>query len=130
MKMKVRVMVAGSIIVGVLASWGCAARRGGEQSGVENPQSGKAGAVRQLRDKQGPLLEVDAADQDCRADGDCVLTMVRCSCDCGLPVNKVHRDKYQAAQGQMCKEYRGIMCKMKCDERVACVDAKCEAARR
>jgi hypothetical protein len=70
-------------------------------------------------------LKIDAADATCRSDADCWMTMTHCSCDCGAPINRAHWQKYLDAQERMCKNYRGMMCKMACNDTVICDKGVC-----
>lgn len=72
-----------------------------------------------------PVLTIDPEDRRCEKDEDCILAMVRCSCDCGQPVNRAHSQKYLDAQDEMCEDYSGKMCKMKCDQKLGCVQHVC-----
>jgi hypothetical protein len=74
----------------------------------------------------GPTLEVDPRDQSCSSDGDCTMTMIRCSCHCGAPINKLHLNQYLDAQEKMCASYEGKMCKMSCTEEPRCVEGTCK----
>ena len=76
-------------------------------------------------DAEGPKLQVIAADRQCNADADCTLAMVRCSCDCGVAINKEHQKKYLDLQAQMCRDFKGKMCKMSCLQALGCVEKVC-----
>jgi hypothetical protein len=71
-------------------------------------------------------LKVDPLDQTCAGDGDCTMTMTRCSCHCGEPINKSHWQKYLKARDEMCKAYSGPMCKMSCAGAPKCVAGTCQ----
>ena len=75
--------------------------------------------------KGQPVLKIDPKDQECDKDEDCILTMVKCSCDCGLPVNRAHLQKYLDEQEKMCEDYEGKMCKMNCDQKLGCIHHIC-----
>ncbi|HVH42389.1 MAG TPA: hypothetical protein VM925_08595 [Labilithrix sp.] len=52
--------------------------------------------------------------------------MVKCSCDCGVPINRAKWQKYLDAQAQMCVDYHGPMCRMDCSNVVLeCRDRVC-----
>lgn len=70
-------------------------------------------------------LEVAAADQKCEADDDCIMVMVKCSCDCGVPINKANWQKYLDKQEKMCEDYEGPMCKMMCNQKLRCINKVC-----
>ena len=70
-------------------------------------------------------IEVDLADQICENDDDCIMAMVKCSCDCGVPINKANWQKYLDEQEKMCEDYEGPMCKMMCNQKIRCVDKAC-----
>lgn len=69
--------------------------------------------------------EINSADQACKADEDCIMTMVECSCDCGVPINKIHWQKYLDAQEERCKNYDGSYCKMNCAFKPKCINNMC-----
>ena len=71
-------------------------------------------------------IEVEPADQACEADEDCIMAMVKCSCDCGVPINKANWKKYLDEKEEMCTDYEGPMCGMMCDQNLGCVDKVCE----
>lgn len=68
---------------------------------------------------------MDPAHQRCEKDADCMLTMTKCSCHCGVPIHKKHWNHYLALQEKMCRDYKGKKCKMRCDQKLACVSGKC-----
>lgn len=70
-------------------------------------------------------IEVDREDQTCEQDDDCILAMVKCSCDCGVPINEKHWSKYLDEQKKMCENYQGKMCKMDCGQELKCEDNIC-----
>ena len=70
-------------------------------------------------------LKIDPNDQICQEDTDCVRAMVKCSCDCGVPINKLSWQKYLARQEKMCKFYFGRMCKIGCNEVPKCINNIC-----
>jgi hypothetical protein len=70
-------------------------------------------------------IKIDPADQACQVDDDCIMAMVRCSCDCGQPINEMHWEKYLNKQQRMCKFYSGEMCKMVCAENLKCINNIC-----
>jgi len=72
-----------------------------------------------------PTLTIDPADATCGSNEDCRMTMTRCSCDCGSPVNVAHMQKYVDAQDRMCKGFNGVMCKMACHDTPTCVGGVC-----
>lgn len=74
---------------------------------------------------QVPAQTVDPSDQACSADADCELVPLKCSCDCGAPVNKDHAPKYLEAKKKMCENYVGPVCDMYCENRVECRDGLC-----
>jgi len=79
----------------------------------------------EMEEIEGPMLEIDSTDQACEVDDDCVMAMVKCSCDCGIPINKIHQQKYIDEQIEICENYEGKMCKMKCEQELECVDSIC-----
>lgn len=64
-------------------------------------------------------------DQVCKVDEDCVMAMVKCSCDCGVPINKIHWQKYLDAQVERCKNYNGPYCKVSCTFEPKCINNTC-----
>jgi hypothetical protein len=73
-----------------------------------------------------PALKVDPTDQGCTSADECIQTMVKCSCDCGVPINRAKWQKYLDAQAQMCVDYHGPMCRMDCSNVVLeCRDRVC-----
>jgi hypothetical protein len=76
-------------------------------------------------DPSEQTLTINPADQACQADDDCVMAMVKCSCDCGVPINKLNWPKYLDQQARMCENYNGRMCKMGCNQVLKCVDNIC-----
>ena len=72
----------------------------------------------------GPSLNVAAEHRSCEKDEDCKLVMTQCSCDCGTGVNAEHYGEYDKQTTEMCADYSGMMCKMKCAE-VKCIESKC-----
>ena len=70
-------------------------------------------------------VEVSSSDQTCQVNEDCIMAMVECSCDCGVPINKVHWQKYLDRQEKKCKFYAGKMCKMACEQKLECVNHIC-----
>jgi hypothetical protein len=75
-----------------------------------------------------PTLKIDPADQACTSANECIQTMVKCSCDCGLPINRANGQKYVDAQAAMCRDYQGPLCKMHCSNVVLeCRDRVCSA---
>lgn len=64
-------------------------------------------------------------DQVCKVDEDCVMAMVKCSCDCGVPVNKIHWLKYSFEQVKRCENYKGTYCKMNCEVEPKCINNIC-----
>ncbi len=71
------------------------------------------------------VSEVPASDQFCQVDADCTVAMVECSCDCGIPINKIHRQKYVDEHERKCKSYSGVMCKISCEQELKCVNNIC-----
>ncbi|MCU0661656.1 MAG: hypothetical protein MUC50_04940 [Myxococcota bacterium] len=71
------------------------------------------------------IITVDPRDQRCSVSDDCVMTMVKCSCDCGVPINKEYDSKYFKEVEEMCKDYEGPMCSMDCDTTIECKDNVC-----
>ena len=64
-------------------------------------------------------------DQTCEVDEDCTMAMTECSCDCGMPINKVHKQKYLDIQKEKCKNYKGRQCKMDCSQGLKCLNNVC-----
>ena len=65
------------------------------------------------------------AHQRCEKDSDCIRLVMKCSCDCGVPLNVNFTDFYLRAKEERCKDYSGPMCKFACPEKTACVQKKC-----
>ncbi len=70
-------------------------------------------------------IEVNSTDQVCEVDEDCIMAMVECSCDCGVPINKIHWQKYLDAQEKKCKNYDGPYCKVSCAYELRCINNIC-----
>ena len=70
-----------------------------------------------------PNYETD--DNVCVVDSDCVMALVECSCDCGVPINKIHSQKYLDIKEEKCEFYTGRMCKMDCNQELKCVNNIC-----
>jgi hypothetical protein len=71
------------------------------------------------------ILRIKPADQVCEVDDDCTTAMTKCSCDCGTPVNIEYKTKYRDIKAKRCKFYFGMMCMMRCDKNVTCIDNVC-----
>ena len=71
-----------------------------------------------------PII-VETNDQSCIEDSDCVMAMVECSCDCGVPINKIHWQKYLDMKEEKCKSYTGKTCKMDCKTNLKCINNSC-----
>lgn len=70
-------------------------------------------------------INVETKDQYCNEDSECIMAMVKCSCDCGVPINKIYLQKYLNMKEEKCKSYEGIMCKMDCRTDLKCVNNSC-----
>lgn len=70
-------------------------------------------------------INVNSSDQTCKVDEDCIMAMIECSCDCGIPINKIHWEKYLVEQAKKCKLYTGTMCKMRCEQKLKCINNIC-----
>ena len=70
-------------------------------------------------------LNVDIADRACTQDSDCEQVGTQCSCSCGEGVNKSNVAKYKTQLDEMCKEYKGPMCKINCNGSVKCGEKVC-----
>ncbi len=70
-------------------------------------------------------LNIDIADRSCVQDSDCEQVGNQCSCSCGEGVNKSNVGKYKTQLEEMCKEYKGPMCKINCNGSVKCVEKVC-----
>lgn len=64
-------------------------------------------------------------DQVCEVDKDCIMAMVKCSCNCGVPINKIYWQKYLDAQVKRCKNYKGPYCKVNCEVEPKCINNTC-----
>lgn len=64
-------------------------------------------------------------DQSCQLDSDCVMSPVKCSCDCGIPINKINIQKYLDRYEEACKSYKGTMCDMQCGQILKCENNLC-----
>lgn len=69
--------------------------------------------------------EVISSDNSCEVDADCVMAMVECSSDCGVPINKIHWQEYLDEQEKKCEFYSGKMCKMSCEQELKCINKIC-----
>ncbi|MFC1774759.1 hypothetical protein ACFLZN_00400 [Nanoarchaeota archaeon] len=72
------------------------------------------------------LSKVNADHQLCDVDDDCVLQILECSCDCGVPINKQYREDYARVRSKNCENYQGAICKMACDIEAFCVAGVCK----
>lgn len=70
------------------------------------------------------LIQIDASDQSCQTDNDCIMAMTECSCDCGKPINKEAWPKYLDMQDKMCEDYDGPQCDMDCNPS-KCINEVC-----
>jgi len=74
-------------------------------------------------------LSVVNEDQVCELDTDCVIVDTNCSsCECGVPVNKVHQQKYKSQYEILCKNYRGpiVECNFDCSTLFPrCINNRC-----
>ena len=70
-------------------------------------------------------VNVNLSDQTCKVDEDCIMAMTECSCDCGIPINKIHWGKYLAEKAKKCKSYTGKMCKVSCNQKLKCNNNIC-----
>ncbi|MFC1617682.1 hypothetical protein ACFL2B_00200 [Patescibacteria group bacterium] len=84
-------------------------------------------ACKQVPEDESVRLQVDPADQVCQTDSDCMMTMVQCSCDCGVSINKTHANKYEELLDTQCANYQGVYCKLDCDIETQCENNKCVA---
>ncbi len=71
------------------------------------------------------IITINPEDKKCTVDEDCVTTMVKCSCDCGVPINKIHWSKYLDKKAKRCTFYFGPMCFMKCEQELKCINGIC-----
>lgn len=76
--------------------------------------------------EDAPMM-IDPADQQCLQKEDCTITAIQCSCNCGAPINKDHRSKYDKLIKQKCENYDGKMCKIDCSnyQEVTCENNVC-----
>ncbi|MBU1148981.1 hypothetical protein KKI23_02705 [Patescibacteria group bacterium] len=72
-------------------------------------------------------FDITPADQVCQTDDDCVFVWTKCACECGSPVNKIHKEKYKQQWQEMCANYKGIQCSMTCNFVAQCVNETCIA---
>ncbi len=66
-----------------------------------------------------------AEHQNCHQDQDCVRVSLKCSCDCGVIINKSFLSHYLEIKESECQNYSGPYCKMACPEEVKCSNGKC-----
>ena len=73
------------------------------------------------------VIQVDAADNFCEIDDDCVGVSTHCSgCSCGALVNKIHQKKYIDQYAATCQFFGGTQqCKPQCPQLIKCLDNKC-----
>jgi len=71
------------------------------------------------------LVEVIPEHQKCSNDKDCARFSLKCSCDCGFPINSSFLPRYLEIKEKECKGYTGPYCKMECPEEVKCSIGKC-----
>lgn len=72
-----------------------------------------------------PSIKIDLADRACKQVSDCEQIPTACSCSCGEGVNKLSAAKYTDGLAQICKDYNGKMCKVRCEGQVECKDNVC-----
>ncbi len=72
-------------------------------------------------------FDISPGDQACQTDDDCVFVFTKCACDCGSPVNIIHRVKYEEQWQEMCENYKGSRCSMVCNFVAQCVNGSCVA---
>ncbi|MDP3735598.1 MAG: hypothetical protein Q8R39_04190 [bacterium] len=72
-------------------------------------------------------VQIPTNDQSCTLDTDCVIVSTICStCECGMPVNKMHEQKYVDVWKVQCKNYHGGICDYLCRTPFAkCLSGKC-----
>jgi hypothetical protein len=72
-------------------------------------------------------LQVTASDQACLSDTDCTIVSNNCStCECGVPVNKIHEQKYVQKWSKQCEGYSGSACRYLCPTPYArCINNQC-----
>lgn len=69
---------------------------------------------------------LDSGDDMCQKDEDCINVMMECSCDCGMEVNKTHKEKYDKAWLEKCRDFSSeVKCQMDCYSRPVCLQGKC-----
>lgn len=72
-------------------------------------------------------IQIEDSDVICESDEDCVSVFTDCSgCDCGSPVNKKFKAKYESLYKSACNSYRGPVCELYCPpEDLRCESNKC-----
>ena len=64
-----------------------------------------------MRNSTVSELDVEINDQICTNDADCIRVQNTCSsCECGVPVNKIHEQKYIEKIRKICENYHGGVC--------------------
>jgi hypothetical protein len=76
-------------------------------------------------DQPMPTLQIDMMDRSCDQDADCEHVATQCSCACGKGVNKSQAQKYRDQIKQLCADYRGKRCSIRCDGSVKCTNKVC-----
>ena len=72
-------------------------------------------------------IEIAPGDQVCVTDRDCIIVATDCSsCECGVPVNKGQKQKYEDLYDAACKDYKGAVCRFACGTPFTrCVSSRC-----
>lgn len=70
--------------------------------------------------------EIEPMHQACKEDSDCTRISLKCSCDCGIPINKKFISSYLELKEAKCKGYSGPFCKMDCSGVSKCNKGLCE----
>jgi len=85
------------------------------------------GEIPQITPNPSDRVVVSIEDQTCIVDSDCTIVGTLCStCECGVPVNKVHEQKYIDQYGDLCQDYQGPACDFLCETPfIRCVDNQC-----
>lgn len=77
------------------------------------------------KSQEMPSIKIELSDRACKQASDCEQIPTACSCSCGEGVNKLSAAKYADSLTQMCKDYNGKMCKVRCEGQVKCKDNVC-----
>jgi len=83
--------------------------------------------IKEPENKKVLILDVIAEDQICVTDDNCTIIMSTCEqCECGVPINKEHKQKYLNQYELLCSDFGGPMCGYECPTPLTkCIKNRC-----